>query len=475
MAREATGAVHSADATHTASARAFLRKDYAVSLAETQRGLELLRSEATGTEPASAALERLLVLRITACTAACLDERVKKNVLERLQMLESSMPSSQAARELLDRSLPALVVALWYQCLACYGGESSNDVSRTGEVPESLKPTPEDLPRVLQLPTQVLAAVILMALRVDERTGISKEPGQSRPSSLSRQMCEWYFDALLTPEGKAAGALPPSYNKALSLYTVQVLGTLHREWDYAREVTGYSSLPDEGKWVCKPWRFIALTGAGPLGRDRCCPGTGPGTDGAGTGNCSAGQAALRAGQGAPDCGARGSPRRAAAACRAAHRRADVAAGTGGWATGKCAGRQCATFGHVAAPHAEHPEPSRAARRRHVRSCQWRRRGRRPGCGQQIQQLEPCFLKRALTRVPTSAPCRAAEPPSECTAARASPRRRRGRVAALIGGARVTAPDALDCRCTPAGASGGAAGTAARRWGACWRLPRRVAH
>lgn len=303
MAKEATDAVHSADAAHTASARAFLRKDYAVSLAETQRGLELLRSEATRTEPASAALERLLVLRITACTAACLDERVKKNVLERLQTLESSMPASPAARALLDRSLPALVVALWSQSLAWYGEGTSSDMSSANEAPESLKGTPADLPRALQLPTQVLTAVVLMALRVDERTGISKEAGQPRPSSLSRQMCEWYFDALLTPEGKAAGTLPASYNKALSLYAVQVLGTLHQEWDYAREVTGYSSLPDEGKWVCETWQSTVLTGPGPLGRDRCCSGTGPGTDGAGAGACSTGKTALRAGQGAPECGA----------------------------------------------------------------------------------------------------------------------------------------------------------------------------
>lgn len=165
----------------------------------------------------------------------------------------------------------------------------------------------------------------------------------------------------------------------------------------------------------------------------------------------------------------------AAACRGTHPRAGVSAGTGARASGKWTGRHYATFRHLTTPHAEHPEPPRAARRRRICSFERHRHGRRPGYGRQVQQLEPCFLERAPTRVPTSTPCRVAEPPSERAAARASARGGRRRVAALYCRTRVTAPDALDSRGRPAGASGGATRAAARRRGPCWRLPRRAAH
>ncbi|WFD34421.1 hypothetical protein MCUN1_001262 [Malassezia cuniculi] len=207
---------------HTALAsahRAFLHKNYAQSLLESEQGLVLAKDSG---EPD--VLARTVILRYTVAVAIFTHSQVLERVLAELKNREDG----GKAAALLDQPLGGLVASLWAESLRVFGGQAPE--------PPSLEATSETLTSALLLPTAVISSAILMALRADMAL---------QGTNYARQLCEWYFAAVLAPEAPQVDMA--QYQRVIRLYTVHVLGAHMHDWDYARSFVGYSRLTDVEK------------------------------------------------------------------------------------------------------------------------------------------------------------------------------------------------------------------------------------
>ena len=208
-----------AQAALTSAHRAFLHKNYVQSLLESERGLSLAKSE-----EAVDILSRTVILRYTVAIAVFTHPAVHERVLNQLKATEGA----EHAASLLNQPLGGLVASLWSESLSIFSGKAPE--------PASLEPTPETSLTALALPTAVISSAIFMALRADMA---------SQGTSYARQLCEWYFGAVLAPEAPEIDMA--QYQRVLRLYAVHVLGAHMHDWDYARSFVGYSRLTDEEK------------------------------------------------------------------------------------------------------------------------------------------------------------------------------------------------------------------------------------
>lgn len=236
--------------SYAASVKAFLQRDYVACILDSQRSVALLSAHKPITDAGmQQVLERVLLLRLTAFTTVYGDSPARERVLSALRAGDSQ-EEALAAANLLAKPPAALGATLWSECKTFYvDTDSEAYVSDT----VSLRAGEDVTLDVLQVPGNVLSAAVLMALRTDEiaRASGTKKFAKAAEKAipLSRQLCELFFDALLEPASRKVEVAPQTYERMLTLYTVQVLGTLQHEWNYARDFTGYSSLTESRKNV----------------------------------------------------------------------------------------------------------------------------------------------------------------------------------------------------------------------------------
>lgn len=211
-----------------AATQAFLHKDYLESLMLLQRGFELLTEEPED----RLAIEQLLALRFTVLYTVYAQPRVRQRLLQMLQSRTSDARSTRVL-VLLEKDPGALFVSLWVDTLYTY-----SRASRPATRDDSLELTQEEYRLVLSLPSSVLTAAILMALRMDAMA--DAQGRHAARSSCARQTCEQFFAAFLR-EGEALQDAS-AYKKVLRLYTVQVLGLHLNDWAYAHEFLEYSNI-----------------------------------------------------------------------------------------------------------------------------------------------------------------------------------------------------------------------------------------
>lgn len=208
------------DGAHAALAaahRAFLHKDYVASLLASEQSLAAAHGDTD-------LLARTIILRYTVALAVFTNAPIRERVCAAL----AAAPDGAHAAALLTQPAGGLVAALWAESLRVFAGRAPE--------PPSLEPTPETARAALALPTAVISSAVLMALRADMATGDSR---------FARQLCEWYFGALIAPDAPQPD--PTQYTRVLRLYTVHVLGIHMHDWDYARSFAGYSRLADSEK------------------------------------------------------------------------------------------------------------------------------------------------------------------------------------------------------------------------------------
>lgn len=247
--------------------RAFLQKEYMTSLLMIQKGVELACADARqGITHDVVLLERLLVLRYTAMVTVYTNSSVRERVMKSLEHTperpEDAHARAHAVLQVLQAPAGALYTMLWYASLDVLHGTPNPPY------PHTLDPSEELTPLILRVPGALLTSAILAALRLD--TYASKGPAYARGdaetsarATCARQTCEWYFSALLTPDGQEVSKAGGTYERVLRIYTLQVLGVHLQDWNYAHDFVGYSSLPEGAKLV------RCATHPGALWRDRC--------------------------------------------------------------------------------------------------------------------------------------------------------------------------------------------------------------
>lgn len=247
--------------------RAFLQKEYMTSLLMIERGVELACADSRqGITHDVVLLERLLVLRYTAMVTVYTNSSVRERVMNSLEHTpespEDAHARAHAVLQVLQAPAGALYTMLWYASLDVLHGTPNPPY------PHTLDPSEELTPLILRVPGALLTSAILAALRLD--TYASKGPAYARGdaetsarATCARQTCEWYFSALLTPDGQEVSKAGGTYERVLRIYTLQVLGVHLQDWNYAHDFVGYSSLPEDAKLV------RCATHPGALWRDRC--------------------------------------------------------------------------------------------------------------------------------------------------------------------------------------------------------------
>lgn len=222
--------------------RSFLLKEYDACLQKVQYAMGIAASMAREERLDRSLVERLLVLRYTAMTTIYTNASVHARVL---RTLEDSRHDTDALLTLLRAPAKTLYTTLWYEGLTLVG------LVDGPPYPSSLDPAPEQTALVLRLPGPVLVSAVLSAVRLDvySQDGPAYAHSSSRRMECARQTCEWYFSALLTPEGDAPDRYGETYERILQLYTQQILGVHLHEWAYAEDYLGYSTLSQKQKAV----------------------------------------------------------------------------------------------------------------------------------------------------------------------------------------------------------------------------------
>ena len=236
------------------------------------------------------------MLRLTAYTTAYTASEGEKQTCvaalsKGLQSAGVDTQISSSAAELLQSSSEYdLITKLWFDTILLFL-HSSNDIASAGDVAsqsallsqqERIEPSPQTINSVLSLPTSSLSSCILAALKLgdtaaqfpgtgkkqkEQKKGVADGKsgsaaglsGEGGGYDAARQMCEWYiaaysnFAATAAQHASAESAgssehaskerIDAAYRKMMELYTLQLLGPKFSEWDYAREMIGYSSLP----------------------------------------------------------------------------------------------------------------------------------------------------------------------------------------------------------------------------------------
>ncbi|KAI3629153.1 hypothetical protein CBS9595_000225 [Malassezia furfur] len=240
MASDAAAAVteHCGVAT-----RAFLQKEYAASLVHIQCGIaRALEAARHGTPLDARLLERLGVLRYTACVTVYTNAAVRTRVLTALA--DDGAQEAHAVRALLAAPAAGLYTQLWWESLEALFGAPPAPHPPSLEAPDAVTAL------VLRVPGALLTSAILGALRLDTfaRSGAAYAQAPDGPAArgCARQTCEAYLGASLA-DAPAAPEAQATYARVLRLYTIQVLGLHLHDWTYARDVVGYSRLPDDAK------------------------------------------------------------------------------------------------------------------------------------------------------------------------------------------------------------------------------------
>ncbi|WFC96709.1 hypothetical protein MBRA1_003372 [Malassezia brasiliensis] len=240
MASDAAAAVteHCGVAT-----RAFLQKEYAESLVHIQHGMARALGAARDGTPLDAHLvERLGVLRYTACVTVYTNAAARTRALAALA--DRPDDDAHAVRALLEAPAAGLYTQLWWESLEALFG------TPRAPHPSSLEAPDTAAALALRVPGALLTSAILGALRLDTCAHSGAAYAQAADGTAARgcarQTCEMYLGASLA-DAPAAPDAQATYARVLRLYTIQVLGLHLHDWTYARDVVGYSRLPDDAK------------------------------------------------------------------------------------------------------------------------------------------------------------------------------------------------------------------------------------
>ena len=208
--------------------RAFLHKDYAKCLLDTENGIEQCKARSD----LDVWLEQFFVLRFTVIHTIYTNPSVRARAKDKLK----NVPQ---IRYLLDLPATQLYTRLWYECVFQMSHKPLPD-----PCPTALEPSDELNPMVLRLSAPVLSSAILMALRIDAYVD-AQQNAPATPSPCARQTCDWFFAALLHTDSSFHDMA--TYERILRLYVLQVLGSHSGEWNYAHDFVEYSALPSSAK------------------------------------------------------------------------------------------------------------------------------------------------------------------------------------------------------------------------------------